>query len=375
MPASTGQRVALLAGVIVAVVVLASLGGWRLVVAEMKQRVLEMLGPLGMVEKIDIGFSNVTLTHVRMRAPRDWPAGDTFRAERVALEFDLRSLLAKQVHFRNVTVDSYYLSVVRSVDGRMHLLPNLNQATREAEGQAPASAKRANDKKLIDHITLTRGTIEFFDQSVQKPAYRLLITDVGATVDHLNLPELTDATTLNMTGSIRGPSHTGTVSFGGWIKIASSDSHTHTTLRNVDISKLDPYLLKQAGTKAAVKSGTIDLSLDATVRNYRIRAPGTFTLHHLQLKESEDGNPLDTFLSIPTNAAVAALKDHHGEIKLKFQLDGDLRDPKFSLNESLSEKLGAGFAKALGVGAQGVAKGAGETIKGIGGALLNLLPK
>lgn len=60
---------------------------------------------------------------------------------------------------------------------------------------------------------------------------------------------------------------------------------------------------------------------------------------------------------------------------MKFQLDGDLRDPKFSLNESLSEKLGAGFAKALGVGAQGGAKGAGETIKGIGGALLNLLPK
>ena len=116
-------------------------------------------------------------------------------------------------------------------------------------------------------------------------------------------------------------------------------------------------------------------ALDATVRNYRIRAPGTFTLHHLQLKDSEDGNPLDTFLSIPTNAAVAALKDHHGEIKLKFQLDGDLRDPKFSLNESLSEKLGAGFSKALGVGAQGGVKGAGETIKGFGGALLTLLPK
>src|SRR5471030_824678 len=107
MPASTGQRVALLAGAIVAVVVLASVGGWRLVVAEMKHRVLEMIGPLGMVEQIDIGFSNVTLTRVRMRAPRDWPAGDTFQAERVALEFDLRALLvAKHVHFRNVPVDS-----------------------------------------------------------------------------------------------------------------------------------------------------------------------------------------------------------------------------------------------------------------------------
>jgi hypothetical protein len=94
-------------------------------------------------------------------------------------------------------------------------------------------------------------------------------------------------------------------------------------------------------------------------------------LNHLQL--SEGGNPLDTFMSIPTKAAIAALKDRRDQIKLDFVLDGNLRDPKFSLNESLSKKLAAGFAKALGVSAEGVAKGAGDTVKGIGNALKNLL--
>ncbi len=153
--------------------------------------------------------------------------------------------------------------------------------------------------------------------------------------------------------------------------IASKDSQTRATLRGVDIATLDPYLLKKAGAKAAVTGGTIDMGVDATVKGYRIHAPGTLTLNYLQIGDS--GNGADTFLSIPTKLAIAALKDRKQQIKLDFTLDGDLRDPKFSLSESLSKKLAAGFAKALGVSAEGVAKGAGETVRGIGNALNNLL--
>jgi len=56
-----------------------------------------------------------------------------------------------------------------------------------------------------------------------------------------------------------------------------------------------------------------------------------------------------------------------------FVLDGNLRDPKFSVNENLLNKLGTGFADAMGVSVEGVAKGAGETVKGLGNALKNLL--
>jgi hypothetical protein len=111
--------------------------------------------------------------------------------------------------------------------------------------------------------------------------------------------------------------------------------------------------------------------VDANIHDYRIHAPGTLTLNHLQI--SDTGNGLDTFLSIPTKAAVAALKDRKDQIKLDFVLDGDLRDPKFSLQESLSKKLAAGFAKALGVSVEGVAKGTGDTVRGIGNALKSLL--
>lgn len=373
MAGSSAQRGALWAiGIVVALAVL-SIGGWLFVVHQMKERIIETLGPNGSVEEIDVGFGHVTLSRVRLRGPKDWPTNDAMRAERIVLDVDMQSLISRPIHLRSVSVDNYYLSIVRSADGRVRILPGLKETASEADARSGNTEreKHAQEEKLIDRVSFERGSMEFYDSTVQNPPYRVLIGDARATVEHIRLPALTDRTELTMTGSIKGPSHTGTVTWGGWMIIANKDSQTRATLRNVDVATLDPYLLKKAGAKAAVTGGTIDMVIDAAVKDYRIHAPGTLTLNHLQI--SDTGNPLDTFLSIPTKAAIAALSNRKEQIKLDFVLDGDLRDPKFSLNESLSKKLAAGFAKALGVSAEGVARGAGDTVRGIGNALKNLL--
>jgi hypothetical protein len=373
MAGSSARRGALWAIGIVVTLVVVVIGGWFFVVHQMKERILETLGPNGSVEEIDVGFGHVTLSRVRLRGPKDWPAGDAMRAERIVLDVDMQSLISRPIHLRSVSVDNYYLSIVRSADGRVRILPGLKETAREADARPDSKERQehAQEEKIIDRVSFERGSMEFFDGSVPNPPYRVLIGDARATVDHLHLPALTERTELSMTGSIKGPSHTGNVTWGGWMIIANKDSQTRATLRNVDVATLDPYLLKKAGAKAAVTGGTIDMTIDATVKNYRIHAPGTLTLNHLQI--SDTGNALDTFLSIPTKAAIAALKDRKEQIKLDFTLEGDLRDPKFSLSESLSKKLAAGFAKALGVSAEGVARGAGDTVRGIGNALKNLL--
>ncbi|MFM0327245.1 DUF748 domain-containing protein [Caballeronia glebae] len=373
MAGSSARRGALWAIGIVVTLVVVAVGGWFFVVHQMKERIIETLGPNGSVEEIDVGFGHVTLSRVRLRGPKDWPASDAMRAERIVLDVDMHSLISKPIHLRSVSVDNYYLSIVRSADGRVRILPGLKETAREADATPDSKEReaRAQEEKLIDRVSFERGSMEFFDGSVQDPPYRVLIGDARASVDHIHLPALTDRIELSMAGSIKGPSHTGNVTWGGWMIVANKDSQTRATLRNVDVATLDPYLLKKAGAKAAVTGGTIDMTIDATVKDYRIHAPGTLTLNHLQI--SDNGNALDTFLSIPTKAAIAALKDRKEQIKLDFVLDGDMRDPKFSLSESLSKKLAAGFAKALGVSAEGVARGAGDTVRGIGNALKSLL--
>ncbi|HEY1609410.1 MAG TPA: DUF748 domain-containing protein [Paraburkholderia sp.] len=375
MTRSTGSRIAIGAAIVVVVLALLALGGLFALQHKVKSEIIDVLGPLGSAERIDVGLKSIELTNVVLKAPPDWPAPDALRAAHVTITPDRHALLAHRVHILAVTISGFDLTVLRLANGSIRLLPNLRQSvSNEAGGTPPGgNASSLPREKLIDHIAFQNGTIDFFDRSVSNPPYRVTVSDANASVDHLRLPALADPSQVSVTGSIRGPSHTGQLTFGGWIKVASRDSQTTTTLRNVDVAALYPYLMTKAPTaaNARITGGTLDLDLQSTVQNYHLHAPGTLTLHDLRLEPAS--NPVDTFMSIPTRAAIAALKTRNGDLTLHFTLEGNLRDPKFELNDRLLTDIRTGFAKALGVSAEGVVKGAGETAKGLGDALRNLL--
>ncbi|MBB5501089.1 DUF748 domain-containing protein [Paraburkholderia sp. MM5384-R2] len=372
MAMSKGRRWIVIVGGTLLALVLIAIGAMQFAQQEVKNRVSAALGPLGSADSIDVGLTSVRLTHVVLKAPPGWPAGEPLRADEITITPDVRDLIARRMHIREVVVRGFDMAVLRTKDGSLNLLPNLRESLNR--GDQPGTAGTAPPiprEKLVDHIRFEHGNFHFYDMTVGPPPFKVTVSNANASVDHLHLPALTEPTDVSVRGSMKGPAHTGTVTFDGWIKIASRDSQTTSTLRGVDIAMLDPYLLKKAGTRAQVTGGTVDLTIESTVRNYHLHAPGTVTVHNLQLAESD--NPLETFMSIPTHAAVAALKTHNGDITLHFVLDGDLRDPKFSVREGILTRIGAGFAKALGVSVEGVAKGAGETVKGLGNALKNLL--
>ncbi|MFM0004218.1 DUF748 domain-containing protein [Paraburkholderia dipogonis] len=371
MAMSKGKRWAVAVGGVLLVLIVVVVGALQFAQREVKERVIAALGPLGSAETIDVGLTSVHLTNVLLKAPPGWPAGDPLRADEITVTPDIRDLIARRMHIRSVVVRGFDIAVLRTKDGTIRLMPNLRESVNRYDIEASGAAVSTPREKQVDHISFEQGNFHFYDMTVGPPPFKVTVSNANATVDNLHLPALTEPTNVNVTGSIKGPAHTGTVSFAGWIKIASKDSQTTSKLRGVDIVMLDPYLIKKAGTKAQVTGGTIDLTVDSTVRNYQLHAPGTLTVHNLQLADT--GNPLDTFMSIPTKAAVAALKSHNGDITLHFVLDGNLRDPKFSVQEGLMKRIGTGFAKALGVSVEDVAKGAGETVKGLGNALKNLL--
>ena len=372
MAMSKGRRWIVVVGGTLLALILIAIGAMLFAQQEVKNRVETALGPLGSADSIDVGLTSVHLTHVVLKAPPGWPAGEPLRADEITITPDVRDLIARRVHIREVVVRGFDMAVMRTKDGSLNLLPNLRESLNRGDqaggtGTAPSIPR----EKQVDHIRFERGNFHFYDMTVGPPPFRVTVSDASASVDNLHLPTLAEPTNVSVRGSLKGPAHTGTVAFDGWIKIASRDSQTTSTLRGVDIALLDPYLLKKAGARAQVTGGTVDLTIESTVRNYHMHAPGTVTVHNLRLAETD--NPLDTFMSIPTRAAVAALKTHNGDVTLHFVLDGDLRDPKFSVREGILARIGAGFAQALGVSVEGVAKGAGETVKGLGNALKNLL--
>ena len=369
-----GNRVLRIVAIVIALLVIAALGTLYALQREAKAYVERALAPVGTAASVKVAFnlSSVELTDVRLKPPPDWPTADTLHAARVTITPDLRALLSHRVHIRDVTVNDFTMTVLRRESGLILILPNLRESmAQDARTASGAQGESSTpQEKAIDHIVFKNGAFEFYDRSVSNPPWRVTVNRARASVDNVHLPALMEPTRVSVVGDVVGREHTGRVTFDGWVRIANKDSETHTTLRGVDVKSIEPWLLKKAGAKANVSGGTLDLDLTSTVRGYRLHAPGTVTLHNLQLAESHDA--VDTFLSIPTRAAVAALKAHKGEITLHFVLEGNLRDPKFKLNENLMTALRAGFAQALGVSAEGVAKGAGQTAKGIADALRNL---
>ena len=105
-------------------------------------------------------------------------------------------------------------------------------------------------------------------------------------------------------------------------------------------------------------------TLDAKVAQQRLRAPGRLTIHDLELQSS--GGLLGTFGGVPRQAVLAAMS-RDGRVDIAFTLEGQVDDPKFSLNELFAARLAVALAQQLGVSVEGVVEGLGSVIKGLFG--------
>lgn len=352
-------------GVVATIVVIAGVGavGLHFATEVLKGRVERMLGPESEIGAIEVGWSAIEVRGLRIKGPKGWPAQDTLRAQRIVIVPDLRDLLSAKVHVSRITIEEAYLSVLRSREGRLRLVPSLLE-TRVKEAEKAGSTIPVS----LGAIELDGGALEFFDATVRQPAHRIRLEQLKATVENLHVPDLSGRTQIQIEGLVRGVQRNGTLSIRGWAELSTKDSEIATRLRGVDLIAFQPYLIKASET--GVRRGTLDLDLKSNVRKNALHAPGSLTLSGLELASGEGA--LGTFMGMPRQAVVSSLKDRNGQITMKFTLEGNLNDPKFSLNESFARRVGSGIAESLGVSIEGLARGVGSATKGVGDTIRRL---
>jgi len=245
--------------------------------------------------------------------------------------------------------------VLRARDGRLRLVPSLLEARAKQFKQAGPAPRVA-----IGAIELREGVLELFDATVREPAHKLRLERLQATIEDLHLPELSGRTQIQMDGMIKGVQRNGTLAVRGWAEISSKGSEITTRLHGVDLIAFEPYLVKAQET--GVGRGALDLDLKSTVRKNVLRAPGTITLSDVELVSR--GGTFNTFMGMPRSAFIAALKNRNGQITVKFALEGNLDDPKFSLNESFARRVASSVGETLGVSVEGLARGVGGAARG-----------
>jgi len=354
---SRSFRIVLVLGVAVVLLAVGTVGALRYAAGLLKTQVEAALGPESEVGGLDIEGYTIVVRTLRMNAPEGWPPNDAFRAERVVIEPDLRALLSGEVHIGSVVAENVYLCIYREPDGRIRLLPSLLEkvavgpAVGDAEKPVTKQAatpvtKKAATPVTIDAIELHSGVIEIFDAQIRKKPHRVRIEGIRADVGPLAFPALDADTVLDISGTVKGPHQDGQVVIDGSIRFSDLDSEINTSLQGVDLVSFEPYLLQS--TETGVKRGTLDLEIRSNVTKRVLSAPGTMTLSHLQLTGS-------TFMGLPRQAVLAAMKNRDDKITIRFDLGGRLDDPKFSLRENFAMRVGAAVAEGLGVSVRGLA--------------------
>lgn len=330
----------------------------------LQHQVEEALGENSEVGEIVVGWSSIEIRRIRIHAPQGWPAADTLRAERVVITPDLKGLIQKKINISRIVADDAYLSTLRTRDGHLRLLPSLLEK--------PASARKPSSLAVnIGDVELHGGTVEFFDASIGKPAHKLRLEQIHADVGDVQLPALSGHSKISVEGVLKGVQRDGSLSIQGWANLGNKDSELATQLQNVDLVVLQPYLIKAAET--GVRRGTLDMQLKSAVHNNELHAAGTVTLTGLELVT--DGGAGATFMGVPRRAIISALENQDNRITVPFSLDGNLDDPRFSLNDSFAMRIGTSIAGKLGVDIAGLTHHVGNAAAGLGDAVKHLFGK
>jgi hypothetical protein len=353
------RRRLLIAAAVLGVLVIALVIAYRFALQRLHGALLQALGPRASVGAIEVGWNRIEVRGLRIQAQREgpqrWPAEDELRAERVQLVPDLRSAFSGKWRVGRIVVDKPYLSLYRSRDGKLHVLPALlDKPASPAQSQAQDTA--AAPLVLIDRVELQDAEVDFYDASVRQPAHRMRLAALQATVRDLKLPALDQPLGLDVEAVFKGPQRDGKLRIAGQLTPATHDAKLKADVNGVDLVALEPYLLKVA--EGGVKRGSLDLKLDATVQQNRLKAPGTLTLKQVELGKSGH------FAGIPQRAVLAAMS-RDNRIEVQFTLAGRLDDPNFSLNEDFATRIASALAEKLGVSVGGVVEGVGGVIKGL----------
>ena len=360
------RRRLLLAG---AAVVAVLLGIVIFAAHDARHRILQALGPRATVGSISLNYPTVTLHDVHVAAsdtPGAWPAGEEFDAQEVAVDIGAASLWAYRrgapLAISDVRVRDSTLVMLRT-PGHLTILPALRDTSRAKAAALQASQAVAPGEPVtalvIEHMSFEHMAVDLHDATLPGgKAQRVRFEQVHGTVANLALPGLAQPIVLDLQGVLKGVERDGQVSLKGSLAPAAHDAKLAIRLAGVDMVALQPYLLRLG--ERTVKHGQLDLSMDASVVDRVVHAPGELTITGLEFGDAEGG----TFAGVGRRAVLAALK-RDGRIALRFTLEGRTDDPKFSLDESLALRMAEGLGEALGTGVKGVVEGVGSLFKGL----------
>jgi len=288
-------------------------------------------------------------------------AGPVARAQSMSFTAASEDVAAKPLLLSDLVLIKPYLRMQSDRQGKVSSpLPGaaLKARAERKEGAAvPVEVK---------NLKIEGGELLYFDGKIARQPFPVRFTDIELNADHLSIPADNRNTAYRLSARLPGNYGTGVLTSSGNTVLKTLDTSARVSLRNLDLTRVKPYLLKEGDVD--VSRGFLDLDVDLGIKKRMIYAPAHSVLRDLQFAGGK--GLTDQFLGVPRELVVKALKTNDNQIAFDFVLEGSLDNPKFSLRESMVTRLTVGLAKTLGLtvietGGSVIIQ-SGRIIKGVG---------
>lgn len=117
-------------------------------------------------------------------------------------------------------------------------------------------------------------------------------------------------------------------------------------VKGFEMPEVSPYARKYAGVR--VESGQLAAEADAAADDGTLDASIDMTLRHLQVEKAGEG----LLSGVPVKMGLALLEGPNGKITVTLPVSGSLSDPEFDVSEIVSQAIGGAVRSAIGTTAK-----------------------
>jgi hypothetical protein len=310
------------------------------------------------VESIDLKWGGVEAIRIDLLRP---DKKTFFRSEKLSVSADFISLFRKENNIGIISLDAPVIVLETDRNGKM-MLPDSGKKRKKQQKQDPAVNERPYSIKRFE---VRNGSLDYVDRKISAAPVTTSLREMKVDAEDLEYPFAEKLSKYKLSAVIPGIKGNGSLKADGLINLNNLDTNSRLEIKDLDITGLRPYYAKKGDVE--VTKGFLSISADVNIVKTRIASSGKMTLKKLEFDPGKSG----TFLGLPLSAVMSALKNSRGEIELDFTLEGDLNNPKFSITDSLVQKLTISLAKALGLPIETI----GRTIFDVGGDVIKKIFK
>jgi hypothetical protein len=319
----------------------------------------KVMGPGLTLSEVKVRLTCVSATDVRYEDPHS--KQKFLQIKEVRIYPSLVSLLRKSLQLKEITIAEPSFFFYRSREGGTEGPWVTIKKEREGKEVSEEEKKKGEPLQIrIDRIRIRKGSVDFEDRKMTPPAH-IKLRELNFEIEEIRYPFVSLHSPIELKGKMEGGKQDGRIDAKGWVDLKTMDLETSLRVREIEVKAFEPYYRKRV--TAEIDSGHMAMDSKVAVKEKRIGASGELDIANFHIKEGGG-----TVFWIPAETLIPLLERKKYEIKVPFQVKGNLEDPRFSLQETLLMRIGFSFMEALGFPVKGVAEGLfGESQKGMEG--------